>query len=302
MKKKNNKGMLILVVIMAVVITFMLVFLGFALIGGIFGDDTVLPNILNGVTFVLVAIFFIVFSFFINTRFTLVSIENDNEYNLGERSTFNNLFAFQRNVQMRFSFNKRFSKNKQHIVAFTFSSSSVTQNVNRNKEIYSLNSHIANFLEEIPSKLGLKKNNFVFAFSRGSFLIYMVKQNEQVIQTICDMLIKDIYEFGEANCPHTWVQPFFGVTEVSEEETLTHQIENALLSRDRSEKNFETVTFYQEAFRKTVASDEVDELYTALENNEFVIFYQPKFDLNNRQFISSEALLQNLLQDLQTVL
>ena len=107
----------------------MLVFLGFALIGGIFGDDKVLPNILNGVTFVLVAIFFIVFSFFINTRFTLVSIENDNEYNLGERSTFNNLFAFQRNVQMRFSLNKRFSKNKQHIVAFTFSSSSVIATV-----------------------------------------------------------------------------------------------------------------------------------------------------------------------------
>ena len=292
MKKKNNKGMLALVIIMAVFIVNMLVFLGFALIGGIFGDDRVLPNILNGVTFVLVAIFFIVFSFYINARFTLISIENDNEYNLGERSTFNNLFAFQRNVQLRFSLNKRFSRSTQYIVAFTFSSSSVAQNVNRNKEIYTLNSHIANFLEEIPLKFGLKKKNFVFAFSRGSFLIYMVKQNEQVIQNICDLLIKDIYEFGEANCPHTWVQPFFGVTVVNNDESLTHQIENALLARDRSEKNFETITYYQPTFRKSVSASEVDELYEALEKKEFVVYYQPKFDLNNKQFISSEALIR----------
>ena len=292
MKKKNNKGMLILVIIMAVVIAIMLVFLGFILIGDIFGDNKVIPNIINGLTYIFVAIFFIVFSFFINGRFTLVSIENDNEYNLGERSTFNNLFAFQRDVQMRFIFNKRFFKNSQYIIAFTFSSSSVTQNVNRNKEIYSLNTHLANFLEEIPAKLNLKKNNFVFAFSRGAFLIYAVKQNEQVIQSICDLLIKDIYEFGEANCPHTWVQPFFGVTVMNNDETLTHQIENALLARDHSEKNFETITYYQPTFRKSVSASEVDELYAALENKEFVVYYQPKFDLNNKQFISSEALIR----------
>ena len=290
--KRNKQRYFALVVIFGIVLSLMIVFLGFVLIGNIFGDNRALENIINASVIVFTAIYAIIFAFYINSRLTITSIQNDNEYNLGERSTFNNLFAFQRNVQMRFSLNKRFSKNKQHIVAFTFSSSSVTQNVNRNKEIYSLNSHIANFLEEIPLKLGLKKNNFVFAFSRGSFLIYMVKQNEQVIQTICDMLIKDIYEFGEANCPHTWVQPFFGVTVVNNDESLTHQIENALLARDYSEKNFETITYYQPTFRKSVSASEVDELYEALEKKEFVVYYQPKFDLNNKQFISSEALIR----------
>ena len=292
MKKKNSKGMLTLVIIFGIFVGLMFIFLGFTLIGGIFGDDKFTPNVINATTFAVVAIYFIVFSFYINSRITQVSIENDNEYNLGERSTFNNLFAFQKNVQIRFSLNKRFSKATQHIIAFTFSSSSVTQNVNRNKEIYTLNSHLATFLEEIPMKLGLKKNNFVFAFSRGAFLIYCYKQNEQVIQSICDLLIKDIYEFGEANCSHTWVQPFFGVTVMNNEETLTHQIENALLARDHSEKNFETITYYQPTFRKSVSASEVDELYAALENKEFVVYYQPKFDLNNRQFISSEALIR----------
>ena len=290
--KKNNKGMLTVVVIFGIAVTLMFVFLGFVLLGGIFGDDKTLPNVINATTFGLVIIYILVLSFYINGRYTLVSIQNDNEYNLGERNTFNNLFAFQRDVQLRFALNKRFTRNSQHIIAFTFSSSSVTQNVNRNKEIYSMNTHLANFLHEIPAKLSLKKNNFVFAFSRGAFLIYCTKQNEQVIQSICDLLTKEIYDFGEKECPHTWVQPFFGVTVMNNDETLTHQIENALLARDHSEKNFETITYYQPTFRKSVSASEVDELYAALENKEFVVFYQPKFDLNNKQFISSEALIR----------
>jgi len=287
---KSNKRLFVILIIFGVFLTLMFVFLGFVLLGGIFGtDNKIAPNAINAATFGLVIIYMTLLYFYINGRSMIFTIQNDNEYNLGERSTFNNLYAFQKKVEMRLKINQ---KQSQHIIAFTFSSASVTQNVNRNKEIYSLNTHIASFLEELPLKLGLKKSYFVFAFSRGAFLIYCTKQNEQSIQTICETLSKDIYEFGEKNCPHTWVQPFFGVTTLSQEESLTHQIENALLARDRSEKNFETITFYQETFRKSVSSDEVDELYAALENKEFVIFYQPKFDLTNRQFISSEALIR----------
>lgn len=286
---KANKRLFIAVIILGVILTLMFVFLGFVLLGNIFGNDNFTPNVINASTFGLVIIFMTLLYFYINGRSMIFTIQNDNEYNLGVRSTFNNLYAFQKKVEMRLRVNK---KQSRHIIAFTFSSSSVTQNINRNREIYSMNVHIASYLEELPIKLGLKKSYFVFAFSRGAFLIYCTRQNEQSIQAICENLSREIYDFGEQNCPHTWVQPFFGVTEMSEEETLTHQIENALLSRDRSEKNFEAVTFYQESFRKSVSSDEVDELYAALENEEFVIFYQPKYDLNNRVFISSEALIR----------
>ena len=286
---KRSKRLLITVIVMGITLTLMFVFLGFVLLGGILGKDRFTPNVINACTFGMVIIFVTTLYFYINSRSMITTIQNDNEYNLGERSTFNNLYAFQKKVEMRSKLNK---KVPQHIIAFTFSSSAVTQNVNRNKEIYSMNTHIATFLEEMPSKLGLKKMNFVFAFSRGSFLIYASKQNEQSVQKICDTLAKDIYEYGAANCRHTWIQPFFGVTVMNNEETLTHQIENALLARERSEKNFETITYYQQSFRKTVSSSETDELYAALENKEFVVFYQPKFDLNNRKFISSEALIR----------
>ena len=286
---RATKRLFIAVIVFGAILTLMFVFLGFVLLGHIFGDDNFTPNLFNAITFGLVIIFMTLLYFYINGQSLIITIKNDNEYNLGERSTFNNLYAFQKKLEFLIKINK---KQVKHIIAFTFSSASVTQNVNRNKEIYNLNTHLASFLEELPAKLGLKKSSFVFGFSRGAFLIYAVKQNEQTIQAICEALTREIYDYGENNCPHTWVQPFFGVAIVNEKETITHQIENALLARDRSEKNFETITFYQEGFRKSVASDEVDELYAALENKEFVIFYQPKYDLNNKQFISSEALIR----------
>ena len=290
--KRNKQRYFALFVIFGIVLSLMIVFLGFVLIGNIFGDNRALENIINASVIVFTAIYAIIFAFYINSRLTITSIQNDNEYNLGERNTFNNLYAFQRQVEYRHRINNRFFKKPQHIIAFTFSSMTVTQNVNRNREIYALNSHLAAFLDELYTKINCKKNYIVSAFSRGVFLIYLQRQNEQVIQNICEILTKEIYAFGEENCRHTWVQPFFGVTVMNSEETLTHQIENALLARDHSEKNFETITYYQPNFRKSVSASEVDELYEALEKKEFVVFYQPKFDLNNKQFISSEALIR----------
>jgi len=291
---QNKKHYLVAVIVFGVLLTLMFVFLGFVLLGGIFGDDKVLPNVVNGTTFGLVIIYILFLSFYINGRFVLSSIKNENEYNLGEKSTFNNLYAFQRKVEYRVKLNNRFFKRPHHLIAFTFSSMTVAQNVNRNREIYAMNSHLANFLIDMPVKFGCKKGKkcFIAAFSRGSFLIYVQKQSEQTLRNMCELLTKEIYEYGKTNCPHTWVQPFFGVVTMNGDETLTHQIENALLARERSEKNFETITFYQPNFRKSVSSSEVDELYEALEKKEFVVYYQPKFALDSKRFISSEALIR----------
>ena len=76
------------------------------------------------------------------------------------------------------------------------------------------------------------------------------------------------------------------------EETVIEHIENALVAREYSERNFEGVTFYQPSFRKTVSSSDIDELQEALEKGEFIVYYQPKYDLANKRFISSEALIR----------
>ena len=287
---KVNKLYLTLLIITGSILFLLLVFSGFVQIGRIFGDDNFLPNLVNGTTIGFVFIFMVSLYLFVNNRSLTKTLLAENEFNLGKRSVFNNLYAFQKRVEAinRFS---RVYKGK-FILVFTFSSLAVAQNVNRNREIYNLNNHIVEFLEKYAANNKMKKQDFVSAFSRGAFLLYLAKQNEQDIQNLCENISREIYEFGENNCRHIWIQPFFGVTQINREESFPHQVDNALLARDYSERNFETVTFYQPSFRRSVSDSDIEELTQALENKEFVVYYQPKFDLNNRRFISSEALIR----------
>jgi len=291
----RNKGRnLIILIISATFFGISLLFIALSQLTKMFGEDNLIKNLFISLGIVLAVWFAIFLSWYMNHLSLIKTLEMENEYNLGVKSSFNNLFAFQKRVDL---LNQIEGKNKrdQHIIAFTFSSLAVSQNVNRNNEIYVLNNHIAEFLESLYTKVNARKRDFVFAFSRGSFLVYAYRQNELSIQKICEIISKEIYDFAESNCRHIWVQPFFGVTTIKksdDDEQLTHQIENALLARDFSERNFETITFYQDSFRKSVASSDIEELTEALEKKEFVVFYQPKFDLNNRKFISSEALIR----------
>ena len=135
-------------------------------------------------------------------------------------------------------------------------------------------------------------NDFIFAYSRGTFLIYTFKQNEVSIKRIVEIISAEIYDFAAKECPHIWVQPFFGVAVVDKEETVAQQTENATIARDYSERNFESITFYQPNFRRGATSNDIEELEQALNNNEFVVYYQPKFNLNEKKFVSAEALIR----------
>ena len=278
-------------VITGVVFALALIFLAVGQFSGLFDKVVFLDHISISFALLTAVAFAISLAWYVNQKSLFKTLQMENEYSFGVRSAFNNLYVFQKRMEFLTDVHKK-RKHSEHIIGFTFSSLIISQNINRNNEIYSMNHHIANFLEELPGKIGCKKRDFVFAFSRGAFLICLFRQNEQSIQKMCELISKEIYEFAEANCRHIWVQPFFGVTIVEGVEEITHQIDNALLARDYSEKNFETVTYYRPNFRKSVAQSDIEELTKALENKEFVVYYQPKFDLNNRRFISSEALIR----------
>ena len=288
--KNRAKGLRLLIVVGSL-FGLALVFLTICQFSGLFINVPVLSYIFIPISIIFAVLFAIVLARYVNQKSLFKTLQMENEYNFNVRSAFNNLYVFQKRLEFLTDIHKK-RKHSEHIIGFTFSSLIVSQNINRNNEIYSMNHHIANFLEELPAKIGCKKRDFVFAFSRGAFLICVFKQNEQSIQKMCETISKDIYEYAEMNCHHIWVQPFFGVTIIEDVEEITHQIDNALLARDFSEKNFETITYYRPNFRKSVAQSDIEEMTEALEKKEFVVYYQPKYDLNNRRFISSEALIR----------
>ena len=254
-----------------------------------FDDKAFLESFLIGLLVLSAALLAIsLFVFF--SQFVLIkTLQIENAYVIGRKSDFNNLYSFQK----RILYISRFKgKQVRHVIAFTVSNLIVSQNVNRNNEILALNGHVIDYLNELPKKLNAKPTDFVFAYSRGAFLIYVFKQNELSLKHIAELLSAEIYEFAQEECPHLWVQPFFGIAVCDKEQAIAQQVENALIARDYSERNFESVTFYQPNFRRGVASNDVQELSDALARGEFVVYYQPKYNFEQKRFISTEALIR----------
>ena len=83
---------------------------------------------------------------FFNQYALLKTLQVENAYVLGQKSDFNNIYIFQKRVIAASAIKRR---SKRHIFAFTISNLVVSQNFNRNMEIFSLNGHIVNFLKDL---------------------------------------------------------------------------------------------------------------------------------------------------------
>ena len=286
---KANKRNTVLVLLALFGFVAVILLLVIFTVNNFFDGRALLEAILIGVLVIFAALLAISLFFYFNQYAVIKTLQVENAYVLGKKSDFNNLYAFQKRVIQLSRFKK---KATHHVVAFTFSNLIVAQNVNRNIEIFTLNSHIVETLETLYKKVNGRRHDFVFAFSRGVFYMYTFKQNEQSLKQIIDLISQDIYEFAAKECTHLWVQPFFGVTVVNKDQTIAQQVENASIARDYSERNFESITFYQPSFRRGVAAEDVAELSRALEKKEFVVYYQPKYNLEQKRFVSTEALIR----------
>ena len=287
--RENKRNLFLVILASSIFLADVLVLIIFT-ITGVFDTRKVLEAVLIGALVILGGLLATTLLLYFNQHALIRTLQIENSYVLGKKIDFNNIYFFQKRVLALSRFRK---KQKRHIIAFTISNLVVSQNINRNMEIFALNGYMTTFLSELYKKVeGAKQNDFIFAYSRGTFLIYTFKQNEVSIKKIVEIISAEIYDFAAKECPHIWVQPFFGVSNVNKEETVAQQIENAVIARDYSERNFESLTFYQPNFRRGVTSSDVEELERGLKNNEFIVYYQPKYNLDQKKFVSTEALIR----------
>ena len=234
------------------------------------------------------------FSKYLTISSNLKALRRENLYNLGELTNFFDVNAFNVKVLANIK-NRRLAKRKQYILYFTASNLATMQNPNRDDSIIRLNANIAHYIDSllINEKKIIRKDR-IACFSRGAFVMYIFANEEHDIRRIIDDISTHIFQIAEENQVHIYVQPFYGVYEVDPQGDLNlfEAVENASIARTVSERNFETLTYYHESFRKRSSKEEIDEITDALANNEFVVYYQPKFSLTSRRFISSEALVR----------
>ena len=275
----------IFLVVFIVLITVLLV------IPGVYpGNDTVNMLILSIFLLMMTSGASLSLKAFIDQRNFLERLRLENTYTLGLDTAFYNLEAFKNRVT-KLQRKRRAKKKKQFVIVFTPTSLDVSSNRIRNPELNTLNIEIARFITQL---FEVEQNEFnqkdnVYAFNRGAFLIYMFTDSVDAVHRFINQMQNKIFGTVTELGLKIWCQPFYGIKEVSEKTVITAAVEDAMIARNASESTYESFTFFRAELVKEGTTG-LEEIALALKNDEFIPFFQPKYSLKEKRFISSEVL------------
>lgn len=254
-----------------------------------------LGPIISGVMMFFIAavgIFFFGFSLYYSREKTLSDeLVLENIFSLGRPSRFYNFHAMQ--IRLKRKRRGSFKNKPAYCVAFSPSNKAVINQTGRNSVISIFNGYISDYFKEYFDSHGFRvKHSNLYCFYHGYFILYSFMKSEFVNNFIQELSAK-LFTITDEHQVHVFVQPLYGITEVTNpKENLFVSIENALTARNYSEKNFQEKTYYDEKLVKTVTDDDIKEIEQAMENKEFVVYYQPKFSLKTNEVCGSEALIR----------
>lgn len=252
-----------------------------------------LSSILFPISIVLVVVFAAITFFIIALYFSDLKVKKflneENIYNFGVAKDFYNYYVFSRRVAKQIKHNK---KENKYIIRFSCFSNTQTIS-NHSRAIVKFNSFIADFLIKYFSKRSKKiiKNNASFCFYHDTFLIYY-SGSETKLNSLLTDISNELYKINQENDLKLFVQPYFGVVEIKDTKSVINLISKATIARRVGQLNFQEIVFYEPSMEKEEDESIVININKAIENNEFVVYYQPKYNLTLKKFISSEALVR----------
>lgn len=255
----------------------------------LFGDYTTYITLATFFLAVVFAALVLLFNHLHNEQYHFIEeLKNENEYTLGHDTAFYNLSAFKQNVIKR-NMKKRFQKKNAFILAFTATSSQLSNNYVSNDNVAKLNYSLSKFISSTFSKKKetFNRKNIVYGFNRGTFLICAYLDDNEDFKGIISLISNETYRIVNNENLKIWAQPFFGVREYKVDENITSAIEDAFAARNLAESNFESFMMYK---KSGVTSNNNTEVIEALNNDEFIPYYQPKYSLKEKKFISCEVL------------
>lgn len=220
-------------------------------------------------------------------------LEKENSYFLGRRFSFCNMNAFIERVSNARR-NSSLYKSEQYAIAFTASKKNLVKNDQRNESVVELNGKVAELIISLFMKEGsiLKNRKHYFGFDKGVFYIYCFKETEAGVRDLVAKIKDEITNVSLEDNIRVFVEPLFGIKKINNQVSISENLDDAALARSLAETRFETYVIYSDSFRKVASQEEVKEILEALENEEFVVYYQAKYNLNLKQFTSSEALVR----------
>ena len=224
-----------------------------------------------------------------STKKELRNLRIENQYNFGRECDFYNYLMFADRID---KLSKTHKGQSAYIIYFSASTLEITLNAERNEDATKLNNAISEYLTNYFNDLPIsKRENIVFCFYHGCFVIYIYGNEEDMIEFKVKLSEATSKATKEQNLK-VYSRPIFGIKLVDQEQDLYNNMDDASIARNMSERNYDESTMYSPSYRKATTKEEIEEIQDAIRNNEFVVYYQPKYLLSSKTFNSAEALVR----------
>ena len=290
MRRSNNQILLIISIIFAVA------FVASVVVGIVFSQTRleIFETVAFSVSYAVVVPALLSISTLFFARYYLVkkeikNLQIENKYNFGRECAFYNYLMFAERVNI---LKKSHRGENSYIIYYSASTLDVTLNSEHNEDATQLNNAVAEYLVDYFNKLSSKKKeDVVFCFYHGCFVIYLYGNEDDVVEF--KMKLSDAMStiVKEKNLK-VYIRPCFGIKSVDEDKDLYSNMDDASIARNMSEKNYDESTIYSPSFRRSTTKEEIEEIQDAIRNNEFVVYYQPKYLLSAKTYNSAEALVR----------
>lgn len=146
-------------------------------------------------------------------------------------------------------------------------------------------------LEYFEKSKGLSGFKYCYCFYQYSFIFYLSYNEQQINQFIDDLKEKE-FSIAKEHDIRLYLQPTFGVMPIDNDLSVFENVHKANVARKYAEINFETYIIYDKKLDQSSVDNDIDSILAGIKNGEFVVYYQPKFNLGIKKFTGSEALVR----------
>jgi len=244
-------------------------------------------SILTPIVFILGAVYYSNYFSFLGVYKRL---KQENFYYLGKESEFYNYYLLTRRLKR---LNYKYRKEDKYVISFTPVKLSVLRNGIRNESVIKylgfLSESIEKFFLDDHQKLYDKLS---FCYYHGTFLVCIFGDIDLVNDTAAQLEAM-AFDVASENKSNVYIQPYFGISKaLDKKEEFIVTVEHANTARSDAESQARTYVYYDPNTTKDFITSSMKDIEEGIKNNEFVVYYQPKFSLKTNEFTSSEALVR----------
>lgn len=159
---------------------------------------------------------------------------------------------------------------------------------------YPAGDHILRVLANIYKTSG--NTNYILGRITGdTFILLFDYINEDEIKERAETIIKRSKEISTEMGDYYKLNLMIGIYKISDQDSAIEAVDRANIARKNAKKDFnENYVFFNEEMRSSliVHKEIEDVMEEALMNNEFLVYYQPKIDIDTLNISGAEALVR----------